>query len=655
MSAEEHVYGYNGTILRIDLTTRTHGVERPGEGFWRRYAGGGLAATHLLIRETTPGVDPLGEGNLLIFASSVVAGLDAPGLARFTTVAKSPLTGGVGETRTEGPWGPALKAVGTDLVVFSGRSPEPVFVELGSEVVTGGEPTVKVTYHLAGDVWGATTGDATSAIERRLGRPVHVATIGPAGENLVRFASIVTDRGHQASRMGMGAVMGSKNLKAVVLRPGASPRPYDPAALATIKHHFESAIGNNDLSSWQRKPPGFSCWIYLHGMDASICVENYRKSTIEHLDAYAEEQYAGRQIEPLACPGCANNCIKSIRSEVHAGDHRMAGIHQEVTGTMGPNLGIADLEFVLRANERCNELGIDPTSLGFTISAAMEWYAHGIIDDDSDLARPLRFGDSDATLSWIEDIAYRRGFGDTLAEGSRRAAQSVGGDAARYAMEVKGLEMVPFEPRSQTNLALGYAVAPVGPRYDICEHDWDFDTEVGWDHTLRYSRTIGILDRVPMGYLGPEKVRNFKALFTLWSAADALDFCIFAVAPTRILSLRDMATVLHAATGWETSSYEIMRLGLRRAHLMRLYNLREGLRAEEDVLPDRFYDEPIAEGPQAGAVLDRDRFVEAVQTFYAMMGWDSQGVPTDATLLDFDLGWAVDVARGLGAPGAAQT
>ena len=161
---------------------------------------------------------------------------------------------------------------------------------------------------------------------------------------------------------------------------------------------------------------------------------------------------------------------------------------------------------------------------------AMECVERGLLD------APLRFGDADAMLSMIDAIAHRRGLGDVLAEGAKRAAQHIGGDAPKYALHVKGLEMVCFEPRTQTSLALGYAIAPIGPRYDICEHDWDFDTNVGWEHTLDSSRTLGMIERIPMNYLGPNKVRNFKALLTLWSAADALDLCIFAIAPTRYLA-----------------------------------------------------------------------------------------------------------------------
>jgi aldehyde:ferredoxin oxidoreductase len=202
--------------------------------------------------------------------------------------------------------------------------------------------------------------------------------------------------------------------------------------------------------------------------------------------------------------------------------------------------------------------------------------------------------------------------------------------------------MVCFEPRTQTNLALGYATAPIGPRYDICEHDWDFDTQVGWDHTLDSSRTLGILERIPMQYQGVDKVRNFKALATIWSAADALDFCIFAVAPTRVLTLEQMAEMLGAVTGWRTSSYEIMRFGERRLHLMRVYNLREGLGASDDMLPDRFYEDAIRSGQWAGVKLDRAAFQDAVHTYYRMMGWDDAGRPRYETLLDQHLEWAVE-------------
>jgi len=627
------LHGYTGNILWVDLTQHSYLLEHRDELFWRRYAGGGLAATALLLERTPPGIDPLGPENLLIFASSVIAGQPGPGLARFTTAGKSPLTGGIGETRTEGPWGVALKGCGADILIFSGVSATPVAVE-----IAGGE----VTFHDAADLWGLDVGPTVDALEARLGGDIHPAVIGPAGEHQVRYASIVTDRTYQANRMGLGAVMGSKRLKAVVLRPEQHPAVADPARLATLAAEFERRMRLNDLSTWQFDPPGFACWIYLHGLDAALDVRNYRDCEFEGLAGFQKAEFLRREIRELGCPGCPNNCIKSIHPLSFAVlDPRASGIHQEVTGTLGPNIGVGDLDVVLAANNRCNQLGLDPTSLGFTLSYTMELFECGLLSPADNAGAALHFGDGPAALAMTEQIAHRQGLGDLLAEGTRRVGERIGGDAPKWAMHVKGLEMVPFEPRSQTNLALGYAVAPIGPRYDICEHDWDFDTHVGWSHTLNLSRTLGILERIPMNYIGPDKVRNFKALHVLWSAADALDFCIFAIAPTRLLSLEDMAATLAAVTGWETSSHEVMRLGERRLHLMRWYNLREGLTAADDRLPDRFYEEPVASGPRQGDVIDRAAFGQAIATFYEMMGWDESGRPRPATLYDHGLEWVL--------------
>lgn len=625
--------GYHGKILWIDLTSKTYHLEERDDLFWRQYVGGGLLATRLLLERTSPGIDPLSPENLLIFASSVVAGNGAAGLARFTTAAKSPLTGGIGETRTEGPWGAALKGCGADALVFTGAAADPTAVAIRDG---------HVEFLDASSLWGRLVAPTTDALKAQLGNDVHVAAIGPAGENRVRFASVVTDYTYQASRMGMGAVMGAKKLKAVALHEGRQPPPFDAARLARLTDGFAERMLQNDLSKWQKVAPGFSCWLYLHGLDAALCVNNYRECSFDGIEAFKEERFQERHVQAAPCPGCPNDCIKIVHPI--GGDDldpRCSGIHQEITGAMGPNIGVGDLDLILRANNHCNQYGLDPTSLGFTISFAMELYEREILTAQDNEGQPLRFGQGEAALVMVEKIAQRRGLGDVLAEGTRLAAQKIGEGAERYAMHVKGQEMVCFEPRSQTNLALGYALAPIGPRYDICEHDWDFDTTVGWEHTLDLSRTLGILERIPMDYVGPRKVRNFKALFNLWSGADALDFCIFAIAPTRLLSLRQMAEMLHAATGWETSSYEIVRAGERRTHLMRWYNLREGLTADDDCLPDRFYEEPIASGPRQGDCLDRCAFHDAISTFYAMMGWDERGEPTPATLHDHGLEWVL--------------
>jgi len=624
--------GYWGRILWIDLTARSFEYERRPEEFFRQYVGGGLLATQLLLEKTAPGIDPLGPENLLIFTSSVVAGHPAAGLPRFTVAAKSPLTGGVGETRCEGPWGVALKTCGADAIVITGKSPEPVALVVEDE---------SVSFVPADDIWGLTVGQATDHLEEQFGDGIHVAAIGPAGENLVRFASIVSERTYQAARMGMGAVMGSKGIKAVVLRGHTRPAPADESAMEALTASFEQRIGSNQLSSWQKDPPGFSCWLYLHGLDAALDVNNYSTSTIAGIENFKTEEFLGRHRGTACCTGCPNDCIKYVHAlDANDLDSRASGIHQEVTGAMGPNIGIVDLDWVLRANNLANQYGLDPTSLGFTISFAMELFEKGILSESD--GRPVRFGDTGGAESLMMDIVHRKGLGDWLAEGTKRAAERIGRGSERYAMHVKGLEMVCFEPRSQTNLGMGYAVAPIGPRYDICEHDWDFDTEAGWDHSLNLSRTIGVTRRIPMGYIGPDKVRYYKALNNLWSAADALDMCIFAIAPTRILALPEMSAMLAASTGWITSDYEIMRIGERRNHLMRWYNLREGLTAADDTLPERFFTEQISTGPRKGDVIDKEAFQKGIVTYYRMMGWTDDGRPTEATLYDHDLHWVLN-------------
>jgi aldehyde:ferredoxin oxidoreductase len=623
--------GYNGRILHIDLTTRCVAAEEPDERFWRLYAGGGLLATWYLMKRCPPGIDAFDPANLLILASSVVAGHPYAGLARFTAAAKSPLTGGIGETRGEGPFGMALKASGYDAIVISGASDVPIamFVEDGI-----------VSFHDAEKSWGQPVSATVDRLEAVHGKGIASAVIGPAGESLVRYASIVTNRTHQAPRMGMGAVMGSKRLKAIVLRGGRLPPVADPAACQALGESYRVRMTENPLTRWQLDPPGFSAWIHI-GNDATLCTRNYRDGTFEAASAYEPAKFMDRYRGVAPCPGCPNDCIK-----LFAGDPAVpnpdgaGGIHQEITGTLGPNLGIGELDDVLEANILCNEYGLDPTSLGFTLSMAMECVARGIIAEAE--AEGLRFGNGGAMRTMIPRIAHRQGFGDVLAEGARRAAERIAPEAEPFALHVKGQEMTCFEPRTQTNLGLGYAVAPIGPRYDICEHDWDYDLRVGWPHTLDSSRTLGILDRIPMDHVGVDKVRNFKALNTLWSAADALDLCIFAIAPTRVFTLEEMTQLLAAVTGWTTSSFEVMRYGERRNHLMRAYNLREGLGAADDRLPDRFFDEPINAGPWIGARLDRDKFAAAIAAYYRMMGWDESGRPLYETLVDHHLEWVMD-------------
>lgn len=621
-------YGYHGKSLYVDLTKKQFREEKQNENFYRRYPGGSVMATVKMLQETKQGLDAFDPESYLMFYSGIISGMQAPGLARFVICGKSPSTGGIGEARCEGPFAVALKKTGFDGLIIHGacQTPSILVIEDG---VGRLEP--------AEDLWGKTIGECEKVLQKTY-RGASNAIIGPAGENLVRFANVVCDKNHQASRAGMGAVMGSKLLKAVVLLGGSLPVAYNPEELEKTNAWFVEKMQKNVLSMWQHDRPGFGAWIHTHGIDAALCVNNYQTSICEYTEEYTPEKFANFYRGEANCPFCPNNCIKRYATD--GDDEMLGGLHQEALASLGPNLGNSDLEKIIKANVMCNEYGMDPNSLGFSISFAQECVQKGLLDGDG---LNLSFSPEVDLVKIIEKIARRQGLGDLLAEGAYRAAKIIGKGADKFAMTVKKTEMTSTEPRSQTNLALGYATAAVGPRYDICEHDWDFDVNVGWEHSLEYCRTLGILDRIPMQYLGEDKVKDFKALNNLWAAVDALGMCLFATAPTRVYSLEDIAKLYHDITGFETSSYEIMRLGEMKNQVFRLYNYREGLGPEDDILPQRFFDNAIDAGTLKGSKLDKTRFQQIVRFYYSMMGWDENGRPNKATLYDLGLDWASEI------------
>ncbi len=626
-------FGYHGKILHIDLSKRESWIEEPDDHFWRIYAGGGLLAAYYLLHNTPPGIDAYDPANLLIISTSVMSGQPFVGLARFCAAAKSPLTGGIGETHSEGPFGMALKSTGFDALIFHKSASAPLTVMVEDE---------QVSFHEAGEIWGKPVSKTVDALEAQFGDGIHTAVIGPAGENRVRFASIVTERAYQAARMGIGAVMGSKKLKAIVLRGEKLPPVANLDACQALTERYRQTMVESPTTRWQLDPPGFSCWLHSLGADQAVCAHNYREGSFTGIDQFTPDRFLSFYRQDGLCPGCPNNCIKFFSpADDPDYDARLGGIHPEIMGTLGPNCGLTDLAAIFKANILCNEYGIDPTSLGFTLSMGMEWAERGLKVIQTGVG-PLRFGKPSELLSAIEQIAYRKGDGDLLAEGCMRAAIKIGGEVTRYAMHVKGMEMTCLEPRSQTNLALAYAVSPTGSQFDVCAADSVYDPQVGLEYAQEALRTLGILEPVPMEYLGSDKVRIFKALSTLYSGANTLDLCLYAITPLRLLSLQDTADLLAAVTGWNTSSYEVMRLGERRMHLMRVYNLREGLTAAADTMPVRFFTEPLnSKGRLAGARLDRNRFGEALRVYYRMMGWDDAGRPHYETLLDHHLEWTV--------------
>lgn len=605
-------YGHTGHLRHVDLSTGSAHTEELSDEEWRRYAGGGLLGVRRLLTDTPSGLDPFAPEALLQFMSSVVAGHPTVGLARFAVIAKSPLTGGIGEARVTGPFGGALKGSGYDGLLVRGRAPEPSYL-----LVDGTDTRVCP----AAELWGSETHVATEALKTRHGPTAHVATIGPAGERLVRYASIISEWSHPAARMGLGAVMGAKNLKAVVVLPAEAPLPYDRDAMGGITAGYRDRMAANPLTAAQASATGFGGWFLDGDFTGYAGVANFLTSVIETPKPGTAAALAARlRTSQGQCPGCPNDCVKRYDNDV---DERLGGLDEEGLAALVLGCGVTDIGEALRLHARCLALGVDPVSLAGTLA----------------FLREVRPGCAHDPGTDVERIAERSSGYRGLGEGVRVLADALGAPAA--AMHVKGLEMPRYDPRVSAGQALAYAVSPLGPRYEIVEHDLDFDPVDGPPHGLDQMATLGTYDWEPMARLDVERVARTVTLMELWSGLDALCVCLFAGPPMRELTQHTVAALVHAVTGWRTSDHELFLWGRRRLNLMRLYNLREGIDAGDDTLPDRFFTHPVDAGRHRGAVLDRSVFADSVQRYYALMGWNARGEPTSATLISLGLEWAM--------------
>jgi aldehyde:ferredoxin oxidoreductase len=573
-------------LLRVDLTTGESRFTPVADV--RRDPGFGLLGVRLLLDETPAGLPVYDPGQPIVLGAGPAAGRRALALTRFSVVAKSPLSGGVAEARVEGPFGPALGDGGYEAVVLTGQAARPCYV-----LIEDRQPRVVD----ASDLWGLDTYEVTDRLVARHGQGAHVAAIGPAGENLVRFASLVTDRGYAAARMG--AVFGAKRCKAVVLVGGAQPDVADPVSLARVTADYTARIDANPLTHSQHAPPGFGAWV-AEGLEGYLGARNY-STTKAHIP-FGPPDYAALLTQASGgCPGCPQDCMKSFNGNP---------LHQQAVAAFAANVGIEDLSVVLELNAQCLRWGVDPVSLA------------GVLAFRCELPGGPEFGDAEALTSLAEEVVWRSGEGAALSDGVARAAAASGPESARYAMHCKGIEMCVFDPRGSHGLALSYAVHPLGPRYDGVEHDIDFDPVDGQPLFIANAARQGCPpDGLPMATLSESKVDLVASLMELWSGYDAIGVCLFAAPPTRNLSENDAAELVSAVTGWDVTTAEIRAWGRRRLLLMRRYNEREGLTSADDVLPERFFTLPVDGGRLAGAVLDKPAFEAATQRLRTLLGW----------------------------------
>ena len=518
--------GYNGKILRVDLTSGTIRTEEPGELVYRTYLGGGGLATYYLLRELKPGIDPLSADNILIFASSVISGAPIAGMVRYTVAAKSPLTGAYGEAEAGGFWGPELKFSGFDAIVITGKAEKPCYLWINDG---------KAEIRSAERVWGLETGLAQEAIREEVGeKRARVALIGPAGENLVRYACVVNELKHANGRTGMGAVMGSKNLKAVAVRGTAKMAIHDPEKLSEISKNLAELIGQHGPNKMLHKL-GTSNLLMAINNQGILPTRNFRCGSFEGAGKISGERMAETILKREGgCYACAVRCKREVEvpSGPYATSSRYGGPEYETLSSLGSLLLIDDLMAIAKGNELCNRYTLDTISTGAAIAFAMECYEKGILTAADTEGIAFAFGNPEAMLKGIEWIAFRRpGLGNLLADGVRAAAAMIGKGSEAFAFHIKGQELPMHDPRGKTGQGLSFAVSPTGcgPRAGPSRHRPFRRT--GPNLLGTGSAPLGILEPIAGREMGPRKARNFTYLHFIWSLYESLGVCNFVAGP----------------------------------------------------------------------------------------------------------------------------
>ncbi|MCS7120042.1 MAG: aldehyde ferredoxin oxidoreductase family protein [Nitrososphaerota archaeon] len=614
-------FGYNGKILRVDLSCGRIRVEEPDDIFYRRYVGGEGLVAYYLLKELEPGVDPLSPKNKLIFAAGPITGVPVPGSGRNSVGGKSPLTGGFGESEVGGMWSAELKHAGFDAVIIDGKSKDPVYLWVHDE-----EAEIMDARH----IWGKETGDTESLIRKELRDPlVRVASIGPAGEKMVRFACIMNDLKDAAGRTGLGAVMGSKGLKAIAVR--GRKKLLDVYDRQKLKDLAGWLIKNlNEVAGWAHN---YGTGV---GMDSGVASGNLPTRNFRDGNFHNPQALDARTIKETisigmdGCYACPIRCKKVVKfDEPWQVDPKYGGPEYEALAALGSNCGIDDLKAVTKANEICNRYSMDSISTGCAIAFAMECYENGILTEKDTDGLDLRFGNAEAMLRMVKMIGDREGFGDLLAEGVKRAAEIIGKGSEKFAIHVKGLEVPMHEPRLKRALAVGYAVSPTGADHMHNLHD----TVLADGRALKNFSALGILEPIPLEDLGPKKV-SALINFVNWRVLDnCLLLCDFVP-----WDFHQKTEIVRATTGWNTTAWELMKVGERVTTMARIFNLREGFTCKDDWLPERFFS-PTTSGPLSNTALDREKLRRAISIYYEMMGWDENGVPKEYKLEELGIEW----------------
>lgn len=580
------IFGWHGKVLRINLSSEKTASEEIEYEILNGFVGGRGLGVKMLYDELQPGVDPLSPENKLVFAVGPVTGAGAPMSGRHAVVSKSPLTGGVFDSNSGGSLGVELKSTGFDAVVVEGKASSPIYV-----YVSNGEVEIRD----ASAAWGKDTQETTRWLLGDASPRARVACIGPAGENLVRIACIVNDYHRAAGRGGLGAVLGSKNVKALVVEGDTKTQVSNELAFTEVTKRIAFLLKKQPLTKDSLPTFGTSVLVNLVNEHGMFPTRNFTEGVFNDAEAISGEKLKERIfLKPYACRSCPVGCgrITSVEGQ------EIGGPEYETLWALGAQCGVNDLENVALANHLCNTLGLDTISMGNAIGCAMDLSARGLIDEE------IKWGDSKKMVSLVEETAYRRGLGGDLAEGSRALAQKHG--AQELAMQVKGLELPAYDPRGAQGQALAYATS-----------------NRGGCHLRAYMigpevlGTPALVDR----FKWQAKPKLVKLFQDFSAAMDTMIMCRFS---SFAIAVEHYARLLSAVVGVSFDTQRFLQLGERIWTLERLFNAREGFDHTDDLLPTKFLEHPLQEGGSRGMKV---HLSEMLQSYYRVRGWDKRGNP----------------------------
>ena len=640
--------GYTGKILHVDLSNGKFEIETPPDTFYRHYMGGSAMGMVYVLRDVPQGADALSPENVLTLFTGVTTGAAISGQSRINANAKSPLSGGIGDSQGGGFFPAELKFAGFDGIVIKGKSPKPVYLW-----IRDGEFELRDAAALAGKL----TGEAEAAIRQELGdAKIEVLQHGPAAENGVLFSSLVSMSNRNNGRTGMGAVMASKNLRAVAVRGTFKLAISDPKALTALNRFGPKGVQENPDMEGLAKYGTASVVMPQHSM-GTLPTYNYNEGTFDGAEAISGETMYDTVLKGAAegkqdkegrdtCYACVVRCKRVVEIEegAYKVDPHYGGAEYETLGTFGSYCGVDDMAAVNLANQMCNEYGADTIAAGATIAFAMECFEKGIVTQEQTAGLDLKFGNTEAMMAALKLMLSGEGeFGKLLGQGSERIANIWGKGADECLITVKGAEAPAHMPQAKRSLGLIYAVNPFGADHQSSEHDWMYEEGMASDLYLERLALLGLHETQEPMSLGYEKVRFAYQTHVFFSMLDSVELCQFVWGPGWTLyGPKETVEMISAVTGWNVTVDELMAVGSRRLNLLRTFNAREGLDRKADKLPKKFFKALQGEGPTAGIALDKAEINTAIDQYYALAGWTNNGIPTAEVLKKHEIAWAAE-------------